>query len=403
MGNRRILRNGKKHPFTVRDYTDKKRVPDNALVKHYDLAGRSSVVHTVRSAERPGFRESPIDDRQGIRAPSRSHPDLDDSGRALPAGDGAGAMPHPAVDRGWRTPPRHDNFQDDVQPYRYIAPCGHMILYRLPIRGKKAKGYCYGCRDYFLRDSVKEIRPRKLDVSEGLNRRGIPTLPPRKHRLLSDDEIADAADFAIRRNRVADLLGVIAPTPLRSLYLSGRGYETRYKHVSSAEIDKALAAVSPSSKLTEGPWSYAEQVDQITEARAEEIAREVGVGTTIVYEVAARVNVEVTRRRVGHVKVIPKRVAPRQRKTVNRQPKKIHLIEPLYRVHENLGLRWEEYSHLHHLRYIGQKLNSHDARAWQQLSAWFENDEPAKLSLATATTELEFTEGDIQRVGGERR
>lgn len=89
----------------------------------------------------------------------------------------------------------HRDYTIDVPTYHYYPCCGHEIRYHVPITHGEY-GYCQECRDYFIFDfSVAEVIP----------------LYPNRRRHYSPDEIARLLDFAIMRNRIADLMVDIGP------------------------------------------------------------------------------------------------------------------------------------------------------------------------------------------------
>jgi len=105
-------------------------------------------------------------------------------------------------------PMRHKDFLQDVPSYSYNLPCGHHVSYRIPV-ALDGFGYCYDCQDYFRHDGV--------EVTE---------IPPRiKRRRLSDDEVYEWIDRAIKRNQIADLLTQGCTQKYASL-LTGVSYMT---------------------------------------------------------------------------------------------------------------------------------------------------------------------------------
>jgi hypothetical protein len=103
---------------------------------------------------------------------------------------------------------RHKDYLQDVPSYSYNLLCGHHVSYRIPVELNDF-GYCYDCQDYFQHDGVK--------VTE---------IPPRiKRRRLSDDEIYEWIDRAIKRNRIADLLTQGCTQKFASL-VTGESYMT---------------------------------------------------------------------------------------------------------------------------------------------------------------------------------
>lgn len=85
-------------------------------------------------------------------------------------------------------PITHKDFVLEVPCWRYIRPCGHLILYRIRIPWLDY-GWCAACREPFQHDSdTREIKPRIT------------------RKCQSEEESLIALDDAIIRNRVADML-----------------------------------------------------------------------------------------------------------------------------------------------------------------------------------------------------
>lgn len=86
------------------------------------------------------------------------------------------------------TPITHKDFVLEVPCWRYIRPCGHVILYRIRIPWLEY-GWCAACREPFQHDSdTREIKPRNT------------------RNALDENKALIMLDEAIVHNRIADLL-----------------------------------------------------------------------------------------------------------------------------------------------------------------------------------------------------
>jgi len=280
-----MTKNHGKHPFNTHFPSDDRVLPDYALVKTYDIAGRSSTVYNVRADKPPnadissGVKpDGPPDvydpradrllevgepsaaDLRNVDVPSTDDllsddkllrgiadepPDLTSTGslrndysvvekgpgfKEAPTGQyavdtadkGAGALPHPAIDRGRQLiPDGTRDFLDGVPAWTYLPPCGHEVLYRtrLSVNNDESqlvekarpggtlappftkKGDGYGSNnddDDGLRWGICQKCRRRFDADKQTTE-----TPPRAGTLkLTDRGIGTLADDAIVNNRV---------------------------------------------------------------------------------------------------------------------------------------------------------------------------------------------------------